>query len=156
MVRMKMLVKGISNMNLKVILLSLVISTPVFADLDKVDKLVEQEKWDEVKIELLKIVKSAKAGDAKSQFELGIMKGEGFWQIKDNKKAIEWWEKSAEQGYVQAQIMMGSVYLGGVRADKDLEKADKWFDKAIELDNGLIDLVNSLKALAAEKQKEKE
>jgi len=156
MVRMKMLVKGISNMNLKVILLSLVISTPVFADLDEVDKLVEQEKWDEVKIELLKIVKSAKAGDAKSQFELGIMKGEGFWQIKDNKKAIEWWEKSAEQGYVQAQIMMGSVYLGGVRADKDLEKADKWFDKAIELDNGLIDLVNSLKALAAEKQKEKE
>ena len=52
---------------------------------------------------------------------------------------------------VQAQLMMGSVYLGGVRADKDLEKADKWFDKAIELDNRLIDLVNSLKALAAEK-----
>ena len=143
-------------MNIKAILLSLIIATPVFADLDKVDKLAEQEKWDEVKIELLKIVKSAKAGDAKSQFELGIMKGEGFWQIKDNKKAIEWWKKSAEQGYVQAQIMMGSVYLGGVRADKDLEKADKWFDKAIELDNGLIDLVSSLKALAAEKQKEKE
>jgi len=142
-------------MNLKVILLSLVISTPVFADLDKVDKLVEQEKWDEVKIELLKIVKSAKAGDAKSQFELGIMKGEGFWQIKDNKKAIEWWEKSAEQGYVQAQIMMGSVYLGGVRADKDLEKADKWFDKAIESDSSLAEVVDALKAWTAElEQKE--
>jgi hypothetical protein len=84
------------------------------------------------------------------------MKGEGFWQIKDNKKAIEWWKKSAEQGYVQAQIMMGSVYLGGVRADKDLEKADKWFDKAIELDSGLVDLIGSLKALAAEKQKQKQ
>ena len=80
------------------------------------------------------------------------MKGEGFWQIQDNKKAIEWWEKSAEQGYVQAQVMMGSVYLGGVRAEKDLAKADKWFNKAIELDNGLVDLVNSLKVLAIEKE----
>jgi len=139
---------------IKTVLFSLAIATPVFADLDKADQLVKLEKWDEVRLELLKIVKSAKAGDAKSQFELGIMKGEGFWQIKDNKKAIEWWKKSAEQGYVQAQVMMGSVYLGGVRADKDLEKSDKWFDKAIELDNGLIDLVSSLKALAAEKQKE--
>ena len=52
--------------------------------------------------------------------------------------------------------MMGSVYLGGVKAEKDLKKSNKWFDKAIELDNGLIDLVSSLKALAAEKQKEKE
>ena len=137
-------------MNLKPVLLSLVISTSAFADLDKAYKLVEQQKWDEVKFELLKIVKSAKDGDAKSQLEFGIMKGEGFWQIQDDKKAIEWWKKSAEQGYIQAQIMMGSVYLGGVRADKDLEKADEWFNKAIELDNGLVDLVSSLKAIAAE------
>jgi TPR repeat protein len=139
-------------MNLKAVLLSLMIATPVFADLDKAYKLVEQEKWDEVKIELLKIVKSAKAGDAKSQLELGVMKSEGLWLIKDNKEAIEWWKKSAEQGYVPAQVMMGAVYLGGVRTDKDLEKADKWFNKAIELDNGLVDLVKALKALAIEKE----
>jgi TPR repeat protein len=48
--------------------------------------------------------------------------------------------------------MMGAVYLGGVRTDKDLEKADKWFNKAIELDNGLVDLVKALKALAIEKE----
>ena len=70
--------------------------------------------------------------------------------------SIKWYKKSAEQGFVQAQMMLGVVYLGGVKAEKDLKKSNKWFDKAIELDNGLIDLVSSLKALAAEKQKEKE
>ena len=59
-------------MNLKPVLLSLAISTSAFADLDKAYKLVEQQKWDEVKFELLKIVKSAEAGDAKSQLEYGL------------------------------------------------------------------------------------
>ena len=60
-------------MNLKVILLSLVISTPVFADLDKAVELAEQGKIKEGRLELIKIVEAADAGDAKAQLEFGIM-----------------------------------------------------------------------------------
>ena len=130
--------------------------TPAYADLDKAVELAEQGKIKEGQLELIKIVKAADAGDAKAQLEFGIMWEQGYWIWQDNERAIKWYKKSAEQGFVQAQMMLGVVYLGGVKAEKDLKKSNKWFDKAIELDNGLIDLVNSLKVLAAEKQKEKE
>ena len=155
MVRMKMLVKVISNMNLKVILLSLVITTSVFADLDKAIGLAEQGKIKEGQLELIKIVKAADAGDAKAQLEFGIMWDEGYWIWQDTALAIEWYEKSANQGFAQAQMILGSVYLGGVKVDKDLNKANKWFDKAIESDSSLAEVVDSLKAWAVEiEQKE--
>jgi TPR repeat protein len=135
-----------------ILLTFLLLSSVVWADLDKAVEFTEQGKYKEAKSELLEIVRTARAGGAKSQFELGTMKSEGFWQIQDNKKAIEWWKKSANQGYVQAQIMMGSVYLGGVKAEKDLKKANYWFDKAIELDGEIVTLVDALKALAIEQE----
>ena len=64
-------------------------------------------------------------------------------------------EKSANQGFAQAQMILGSVYLGGVKVDKDLNKANKWFDKAIESDSSLSELVDSLKAWAAELEQKK-
>ena len=142
-------------MNLKALLLSLAISTPVFADLDKAVELAEQGKIKEGQLELIKIVKAADAGDAKAQLEFGIMWDKGYWIWQDNALAIEWYEKSANQGFVQAQMILGSVYLGGVKVDKDLKKANKWFDKAIESDSSLSEVVASLKAWAAElEQKE--
>ncbi|MBT4669108.1 MAG: sel1 repeat family protein, partial [Candidatus Ruthia sp.] len=97
-------------MNLKVILLSLVISTPVFADLDKAVELAEQGKIKEGRLELIKIVEAADAGDAKAQLEFGIMWDEGYWIWQDTERAIKWYKKSAEQGFVQAQMMLGVVY----------------------------------------------
>jgi TPR repeat protein len=143
-------------MKLKTLLLSLLLATPAYADLDKAVEFTEQGKYTEAKFELLEIVRAAKAGDAKSQLEFGLMKDRGFWQIQDSKKAIEWWRKSAEQGYEQAQLLLGTVYLGGFNADKDLEEAEKWFNKAIESDETLVDVVSDLKELATEKAKNKE
>jgi len=149
-----MFLREIFNMNLKTIFLSLAISTPVFADLDKAIELAEQGKTKEAKLELIKVVKAADAGDAKSQFEFGTMwNTEGLWLWKDDERAVKWWRKSAEQGYTQAQIMMGSVYLGGVKVKKDIAKADEWFNKAIDADSGLSVLVNTLKTYVSEKGK---
>ena len=140
-------------MKLKTLLLSFLIITPVFADLDKAIGLAEQGKTKEAKLELIKVVKAADAGDAKSQFEFGSMwDTEGLWLWKDDERAVKWWRKSAEQGYTQAQIMMGSVYLGGIKVKKDAVKADEWFNKAIETDSSLSNLVAALKALASEKK----
>jgi uncharacterized protein len=144
-------------MKLKTLLLSLLLITPAYADLDKAVELAEQGKIKEGQLELIKIVKAADAGDAKAQLEFGIMWEQGYWIWQDNERAIKWWKKSAEQGYMKAQMLMGSVYLGGVKVEKDLKKADEWFDMAIESDATVIDAVNALKAFAISvQQKEKE
>ena len=131
--------------------------TPAYADLDKAVELAEQGKINEGRLELIKIVKAADAGDAKAQLEFGLMWDKGYWLWQDDERAVKWWKKSAEQGYMKAQMLMGSVYLGGVKVEKDLKKADDWFDMAIESDATVIDAVNALKAFAISvQQKEKE
>ncbi|MBT4553204.1 MAG: sel1 repeat family protein [Candidatus Thioglobus sp.] len=133
---------------LKSILLFLLFVTSAYADLDKAVELAEQGKVNEGKLELIKIVKAADAGDAKAQLEFGIMWAtEGYWLWQDNERAIKWWLKSAEQGYIPAQLMMGTVYLGGIRTKQDLDKSDEWFDKAISADESLVELIESLKAM---------
>ncbi|MBT3431781.1 hypothetical protein [uncultured Candidatus Thioglobus sp.] len=133
---------------LKSILLFLLFVTSAYADLDKAVELAEQGKVNEGKLELIKIVKAADAGDAKAQLEFGIMWAtEGYWLWQDNERAIKWWLKSAEQGYTPAQLMMGTVYLGGIRTKQDLDKSDEWFDKAISADESLVELIESLKAM---------
>ena len=143
---------------IKQILLAAMLATTlsVYADLDKAIGLAEQGKIKEGQLELIKIVKAADAGDAKAQLEFGIMWDEGYWIWQDTALAIEWYEKSANQGFAQAQMILGSVYLGGVKVDKDLNKANKWFDKAIESDSGLAQIVDSLKAWAAELEKQQQ
>ena len=140
----------------RILWLFLLITTSVSADLDKAVEFTEQGKYTEAKFELLEIVRAAKAGDAKSQLEFGLMWDKGYWLWQDDERAVKWWKKSAEQGYTQAQMLMGSVYLGGVKVEKDLKKADEWFDMAIESDATVIDAVNALKAFAISiQQKEK-
>ncbi len=129
-------------------MISLLFSVAAYADLDKAVELAEQGKANEGKLELIKIVKAADAGDAKAQLEFGIMWAtEGYWLWQDNERAIKWWLKSAEQGHTPAQLMMGTVYLGGIRTKQDLDKSDEWFDKAISADESLVELIESLKAM---------
>ena len=133
---------------LKSILLLFLFVSPAYADLDKAVDLAEQGKVNKGKLELIKIVKAADAGDAKAQLEFGIMWAtEGYWLWQDNERAIKWWLKSAEQGYTPAQLMMGTVYLGGIRAKQDLDKSDEWFQKVIDVDDSLVDVIEALKAM---------
>ena len=78
---MKFVVEYNFIMKLKTLLLSIIfISTTIYADLDDAVKLDEQGKAREGKLELVRIVNNAGAGDAKSQFEFGTMWAtEGFW-----------------------------------------------------------------------------
>jgi hypothetical protein len=58
---------------IKAVLISLLFSVAAYADLDKAVELAEQGKANEGKLELIKIVKAADAGDARAQLEFGIM-----------------------------------------------------------------------------------
>jgi len=141
--------------NLKVVLLSLLFVTPVFANLDKTTNISEKSKLEYVKSKVTNVIKLAKGGDADSQLKLGMMLTKGTWIKKDELKAIEWWHKSAEQGNIKAQMLLGTVYLAGERVEKDVEKSDYWFNKAIESDVDMIIVVNKMKVIiAGREQKE--
>ena len=98
-------------MNLKVVLLSLLFVTPVFANLDKTTNISEKSKLEYAKSKVINVIELAKGGDADSQFKLGMMLTKGTWIKKDELKAIEWWHKSAEQGNIKAQMLLGTVIL---------------------------------------------
>jgi len=140
-------------MKLKILLLSLLITIPVFANLDKTTNTSEKSKLEYAKSKVTNVIELAEGGDAESQLKLGMMLTKGVWLKKDKIKAIEWWHKSAVQDNIKAQLLLGTVYLAGERAEKDVEKSDYWFNKAIESDSDMIIVVNKMKSLITEREK---
>ena len=60
-------------------------------------------------------------------FETKIVADEKYYKMKNNEKAMEWYEKSANQGYKEAQYTLGSMYFKGIGTKQDYEKALYWF-----------------------------
>ncbi|MFQ5784790.1 MAG: tetratricopeptide repeat protein, partial [Alphaproteobacteria bacterium] len=76
----------------------------------------------------------ANEGDARAQFNLGVMydKGEGVPQ--DYAEAAKWFRKAAEQGLAVAQTNLGVYFQRGKGVAQDYEKAAEWYRKAAEQD----------------------
>jgi TPR repeat protein len=75
----------------------------------------------------------AAAGDAKAQYNLGLMYARGDGVQENPQEAVKWYRMSAEQGFVEAQYALGVIYFsrdGGVAMDYD--EAIKWYRKAAE------------------------
>ncbi|HNY10019.1 MAG TPA: ankyrin repeat domain-containing protein [Candidatus Wallbacteria bacterium] len=75
--------------------------------------------------------KKAASGDAAA---LGLL-GEAYscgWNgaPKDDKKAVECFEKAAAQGDPVGQYYMGTIFYFGNTVNKDYKKAAEWFEKA--------------------------
>ena len=49
------------------------------------------------------LTKAAEQGDAKAQYQLGIIYSNSQGVIQDPKQAALWYQKAAEQGYNKAQ-----------------------------------------------------
>lgn len=79
-------------------------------------------------------LKLAEKGDARAQYELGVMysEGEEWFGKKESKEAIDWYKKAADQGIVDAQFRLGVLYRFGVDVSKDYDQALKWTIKAAE------------------------
>jgi TPR repeat protein len=84
---------------------------------------------------LEKTLKSAEAGDAEAQFELGGMFRTGKGITEDQVAATEWYRKAAEQGHARAQLEFGKALEFGRGIPRDLTEAAKWIRKAAEQDN---------------------
>ncbi len=74
----------------------------------------------------------AEAGDARAQFNLGIMFDQGRGVARDRESAILWWRKASEQGMARAMHNLANIYISGEGAAPDYEEALKWLRLAAE------------------------
>ena len=78
--------------------------------------------------ELAKI--AAEQGDAKAQYDFGVLHDYGRGVQQDFTEAAKWYRKAANQGYAEAQNSIGDMYLRGEGVPKDYAEAVKWFKLA--------------------------
>ena len=79
--------------------------------------------------------KAAEQGDAKAQFNLGLMYANGRGVRQDDAQAEQWYRKAAKQGDAKAQYNLGVMYANGQGVRQNYKIAKEWFGKAC--DNGL-------------------
>ena len=118
------------------LLLIVLLSQSVLADLDKAIAYAEAGDIRKGQIELYNISQRALDGHPKSMCEMGTMyKKEGYWIVQSDEEASKMWLKSAEMGYAPCQLNIGAAYLIGSGIEKDLSKAKYWLQKAIDSTN---------------------
>jgi len=65
----------------------------------------------------------ADAGDARAQFNIGVMYDEGRGVALDRVQAIRWWTKAAGQGDAEAQHNLALAMIDGSGIGQDYDKA---------------------------------
>src|SRR5882724_10801713 len=74
----------------------------------------------------------AEAGDADSQYRVGLRYYNGEGVAKDSTEAVKWFRKAAEQNLAAAQYSLGVCYYHGEGVAKDFAEPVKWYRKAAE------------------------
>ncbi|RLB71806.1 MAG: hypothetical protein DRH07_05860, partial [Deltaproteobacteria bacterium] len=74
--------------------------------------------------------KAAEQGDAKAQFNLGLMYVKGNGVTLDHVEAVKWYRKAAEQGVAKAQIKLALMYAKGDGVTQDYSMAHMFCDIA--------------------------
>ncbi len=74
----------------------------------------------------------AEQGNAKVQYNLGLMYRKGQGVPQDYAEAVKWYRKAAEQGNANAQNNLGVMYRNGQGVPQDYAEAVGWWRKAAE------------------------
>jgi len=74
----------------------------------------------------------AEEGDARSQFGLGLLYGNGFGVPMDDTLALRWYGLAAQQGHASAQCNLGVIHMNGWGVPMDEDVAAKMFLLAAE------------------------
>jgi TPR repeat protein len=69
-------------------------------------------------------------GNAKAQYNLGVMYANGQGVPQDYAEAMKWFRKAAAQGYAEAQFNLGVMYDNDRGVPQDYSEAVKWYRKA--------------------------
>ncbi len=70
--------------------------------------------------------KAAEQGDARAQFNLGVMYDKGQGVPQDYAQAMKWYRKAAEQSDAGAQNNLSRMYGLGLGVPRDYVEAHKW------------------------------
>ena len=132
-------------MKIALFVISLFIVGPAFAGFD--EGLAAYEKSD-FATALKEWLPLAEQGDAKAQFNLGVMYANGQGVAQDHAQAVQWYRKAADQGDAKAQFNLGAMYAEGRGVAQDDAQAVQWFRKAA--DQGHADAQLILGAMYAE------
>ena len=68
----------------------------------------------------------AEQGDAKAQYNLGVIHANGKSVPKNDAEAVKWYRKAAEQGHAGGQFGLGSGYFLGRGVPQDYVQAHMW------------------------------
>jgi TPR repeat protein len=79
--------------------------------------------------------KTAEAGSAEAQFQLGMMLADGVGGAQDDVAARSWFEKAAAQDHAGALERMGAFAQSGRGGPQDAAAAKAYYDKAAALGN---------------------
>ena len=74
----------------------------------------------------------AKNGNARAQYDLGLMYFEGQGVAEDDREALKWWRLAAEQSYAPAQLKLSLMYAEGLGVAQDYQEEVKWTRLAAE------------------------
>ena len=78
---------------------------------------------------------AAESGQAKAQYNLGLMFANGVGVAQDFEQALFWYQKSAQQGFSPAQYILAGKYANGQGVARDLRQALNWYLKASDKGN---------------------
>jgi len=74
----------------------------------------------------------AEAGDANSQYGLGVIFENGHGVGRDYREAAEWYLGAAEQGHTGAQFNLGHLYRLGAGVPPSMDEAVRWWQAAAD------------------------
>jgi len=74
----------------------------------------------------------AEAGDARAQFNLGVMYDEGRGVALDRKAAMAWWTCAGWNGDAMAQHNLALAHIAGDGIEQDYDAARRWLEQAAE------------------------
>ncbi len=94
--------------------------------------------------------KSAAQGFHKAQYQLGRCYKKGKGVKKDKVKAFQYFSKAAKQGNAKAQFALGECYFEGKGVAQDKAKAKALFLKAISDEDDGAEILQDLRADAAD------
>lgn len=85
--------------------------------------------------DIAKLLQSAEAGDARSQFLVGARYAEGNGVTKDERRAAGWFRRAGQQGLAVSQYRLGTMYERGRGVTKNATEAKAWYERAAKLGN---------------------
>lgn len=80
---------------------------------------------------------AAEKGDARGQYNLGVLYLTGQGTTRDLDQAVAWHRRAADRGLAAAQHGLGLLYYQGQGVERDHKQAATWFRKAA--DQGMAD-----------------